>query len=783
MNIPRRMRELLWVEAVTVRGASMAMAHLSDFLRRLTRGLAKETLRDQSDRRLVEQALLGQDEAAFQTMLQRHGAMVYRVCWRVLQHSQDTEDAFQATFLVLARKLPTLRRHDSLASWLHGVAYRVALKARARAALRRRHEQQTPLVHVLPPDDVTWRELRSALDAELEQLPDEWRLPLILCYLEGQTQDEAAAQLGWSKSTLRRRLERARAALGRRLTRRGIVWPAALSALMVTDCVTSAPPAPALVTRVAEATAAVASGQTVAATADATVTALVEGALTLMVRRKLKAAATASLVLLGAVALGTVLILHYSGAAGALPGQAKEDTERPRAALPAKKKDEPRIGHQTFTVSGRGLDRDGKPVAEATMYLVSTNNSPARLLATTTTDAQGRYTFRDAQLPYSLEKNEQTWLSGTFQVFGKAPEHAYGWAGMKFLNIDPRYAAQKERAGPNSYFPGDRIELDVPFAPRYKVEGQIVNEKGAPIAGVKLRIGSCDSIDPTGQQAHDNFREFRAIYQAVKIMPEQVTAVTDGKGRFAFPFVPADAFCWLLLEHPDYAGMALYTATTANPPAVYDEGHPVLRLPLQLTLQSVRTITVQVRSREGDQPVAGIRVFGYQKRATGTSADGTSDPTGKATLKLPPGKYQLVGDPPRESNYVRTRQELIVEPMPAEQAVILRQQLGCILILKALDADTGKGVARVTFWQAFDEGVRQGRRSVQSSTVWVDNPVTNDKGELRAVVQPGTGRYGVGFGPLPEGYAWDDRDITEGRELELPAGKTVTATFPLRKQR
>jgi DNA-directed RNA polymerase specialized sigma24 family protein len=99
----------------------MATANLGDFFRRLTRGMAAETLADHSDQQLVERALAEVDEAPFQAIVHRHGPMVYRVCWRVLQHPQDAEDAFQVTFLILAQKLRTVRKHASLASWLHGV--------------------------------------------------------------------------------------------------------------------------------------------------------------------------------------------------------------------------------------------------------------------------------------------------------------------------------------------------------------------------------------------------------------------------------------------------------------------------------------------------------------------------------------------------------------------------------------------------------------------------------------------------------------------------------------
>src|SRR2546423_9631330 len=118
----------------------MATASMSTFLRRHTRGMVEETLRDESDRQLVERLLAGRDEAAFEAIVRRHGPMVYRVCWRVLQQEQDAEDAFQATFLILAQQLRTLRRRTSLASWLHGIGHRVALKARAQGANRHRHD-------------------------------------------------------------------------------------------------------------------------------------------------------------------------------------------------------------------------------------------------------------------------------------------------------------------------------------------------------------------------------------------------------------------------------------------------------------------------------------------------------------------------------------------------------------------------------------------------------------------------------------------------------------------
>jgi RNA polymerase sigma factor (sigma-70 family) len=252
----------------------MTAANLSDFLHRLTRGMSAGALAEQSDRQLVEQFLAAPGEAAFEAIVRRHGPMVYRVCWRVLRHEHDVEDAFQATFLVLARQCHTVRKRDSLASWLHGVAHRVALKARARAAARRRHERRTPPAG--PPDAATWGEVRTVLDAEIAALPQKWRLPVVLCYLEGHTQEEAADQLGWGKNTLRRRLEEARAALGRRLDRRG-VWPAAVASTLLSDCVAPAALPPRLVSSTVEAVARPAAATTAV---SAEVAALAEGVLT-----------------------------------------------------------------------------------------------------------------------------------------------------------------------------------------------------------------------------------------------------------------------------------------------------------------------------------------------------------------------------------------------------------------------------------------------------------------------------------------------------------------------
>jgi RNA polymerase sigma factor (sigma-70 family) len=186
----------------------------------------------------------GQDPDAFELLVRRHGPMVEGVCRRILGNQHDAEDAFQAAFLVLARKAAALRHPDRLANWLYGVAYRVARKARQKAALRDRRDR---LVEALPSSasllDFEWQELKSALDDELNLLPEKYRAPLVLCYLCGKTNIEAAELLGWPGGSISTRLARARDALRRRLNRRGLSLSAGLLALLLTNhALAAAPP-------------------------------------------------------------------------------------------------------------------------------------------------------------------------------------------------------------------------------------------------------------------------------------------------------------------------------------------------------------------------------------------------------------------------------------------------------------------------------------------------------------------------------------------------------------
>jgi C-terminal peptidase prc len=198
-----------------------------------------------SDRELVERYAVSGDEPAFATLVERHGPLVWGVCRRLLRQAEDAEDVFQATFLVLARKAGTVRWRATLHGWLYEVASRLAAEARAKATRRRRHEALAAArVPVSACADDAARELGAVLDEELLRLPDRLREPLLLCYLDGHTSDQAARRLGWSLRTLERRLTRGRELLRARLTGRGF----SLSAVLLAPALQEGARLPALLT-------------------------------------------------------------------------------------------------------------------------------------------------------------------------------------------------------------------------------------------------------------------------------------------------------------------------------------------------------------------------------------------------------------------------------------------------------------------------------------------------------------------------------------------------------
>jgi RNA polymerase sigma factor (sigma-70 family) len=251
---------------------------------------------------LLNRYVRHRDEAAFEALVRRHGPMVLGVCRRVLHNYHDAEDAFQATFLVLVRKAASLGSPNKLGNWLYGVAYRTALEART-AADKRRAKEATVVARTEAREDI-WADLRPVLDQELERLPEKYRVPLVLCDLEGQTRKEVACQLGLPEGTVASRLARSRSLLAKRLVRRGSVLTVGSLETLFSESVALACVPTTLVSSTIKTVGLFAAGQGGAAGAvSAQVAALTQGVLKAMFLTKIKFA-TAVLLAAGFLAAG-----------------------------------------------------------------------------------------------------------------------------------------------------------------------------------------------------------------------------------------------------------------------------------------------------------------------------------------------------------------------------------------------------------------------------------------------------------------------------------------------
>ncbi|MFI5454711.1 MAG: RNA polymerase sigma factor [Isosphaerales bacterium] len=297
-------------------------------LKQLDRLFNQGTVTGLTEGKLLERFVEGRDEAAFAALVSLHGPMVLGVCRRILRDENDVEDAFQATFLVLVRRAGAIRRGDLVSRWLHGVAHRVAVRARAQAARRHLHERTGLEIDEIDAGpsagEESRHELRWTLDEELARLPASLRSPVVLCYLEGLTHDEAARCLRCPVGTVRSRLARARDLLRKRLARQGLMTDgSALSAVLSREHVPLD-----LIDSTIRASLEFATKQAAAAgAASSTAAALARGVLHAMMMSKIKilgAAAVAGMLALGGA---QTLARQFGGTGGKGP---------PQTALPAK---------------------------------------------------------------------------------------------------------------------------------------------------------------------------------------------------------------------------------------------------------------------------------------------------------------------------------------------------------------------------------------------------------------------------------------------------------------
>jgi RNA polymerase sigma factor (sigma-70 family) len=625
-----------------------------------------------SDRDLLRSFAETGDQSAFGTLFRRHAGMVLGVCRRVLPGEQDAEDACQATFLVLSRKAKSGRWQPSVANWLYLTARRVARNARMTAARRARREKSVAVPDsVQPVDRMTGRELLAALDEELDRLPPRYREPLVLCYLEGLTRDEAATRLGVLPGTLKSLLERGRKRLGDALTKRGCALGAGLLVLAATS------PAGASPLRLAEGILASATGSPPAAVAK-----LAEG---VAMNGLPKKTGMAALVLLaaGVVNLGVVAL---SSSATNSP------TERP----PAPEAQAPEIASMVGETreakfSGRVVGPDGKPVAGARLFIPYPDRPAVdgvEELATTASDGTFRCTVKH---PDSRPADFRT-------LFVRAPGFAFEWASLDDL-----------RSGKPVTFhlvPDDVV-----------VHGRVVDLEGTPVPGARVTTFIIQST-ASGKMDAETVRKpsapLRSLYLARKGayfpacagMPVAVTA--DLEGRFEIKGVGRGRILNLCVEGnrvettgarvvtlPGFVPKPVSPAPGAKFGVMSSSAVPDPYGPeFTHVARPDAVIKGVVTDAATGKPIAGIVVRSRAERATWEPVSTRTDTDGRYRLN---GVAKAAGRlvtlwPDATSPYLPASQAVRDVPGLAEATVDVRLTRGVIVNGRITDKVTGRPV-------------------------------------------------------------------------------------------
>jgi RNA polymerase sigma factor (sigma-70 family) len=620
----------------------MATAQLDTLVRHIKGLAAGHTGQHRTDRQLLDDFSARRDESAFAGLVARHGALVLRVCRRVLRHEQDAEDAFQAAFLVLARNAESVRQREAVASWLYGVAYRTAMDVKRKAAQRRIHEARlrgrTPPAAPSP----TWDDVQAVLDEEVQRLPESFRSAFVLCVLDGKTVPAAAAELGVKDGTLSWRLARARQQLRRRLARRGIELAAVLAALSVAHGVSKA------VVPAALARATVGFGLSVAAGGPAAaipthIAALAAGVTRAMFLTKTKIA-TAVLIAASLLIAGGAL-MHQTLAAG---------EEAPLAAARPSEPPAPKADADAAAAyGGRVLDPEGKPVLGAKLHLVATlwyRPNPVHVQATS--GAGGA--FRLALAPEDARRLADESSGGTTAVVATAEGYGLAfYAGGGFVG--------------GSFAPVADLTLrlakdDVP------VRGRVLDLQGKPLAGVTVRVQQLNApkagdLTPwlTALQANKQdaypiaarFLEGVRLGETPAIFPP---VVTDAEGRFEIKGVGRERVVELALEGPTIAREHLSVYTRPGKPihaagfAYNPDGFRLTYYGANFdhTAAPTRPIVGIVRDKDTGKPLAGVTV--QSDRFAGTNTNGDSS---VRTVTDKDGRYQLVGMPKAAGNIIK----------------------------------------------------------------------------------------------------------------------------------
>jgi RNA polymerase sigma factor (sigma-70 family) len=722
----------------------MSTTQAGVILRHLRTFVATEQPGSPTDRQLLEQFATRREEGAFEALLRRHAPLVLGVCRRVLRQEQDAEDAFQATFLVLARKAQEVGRRGSVAGWLHRVAYHAAIRARARTASREQHERQAPPRQ--PTDllgEVTGRELFAMLDEELQQLSEVRRAPLVLCYLQGHTCDEAARQLGCSLRTLKRRLDQARQCLRARLARRGLALPAAILALGLTCGAKAAVPAGWVAAAVRAATGA-GSGATAAG-------AIAEAVLRGMSPTPLRW--VAALLVLGTLIFGTGVLARHAQAQR--PDAEEPPLPAPAAAappltLPAAPSKEVADAKKA-AITGRVVDADGKPVAGARVA------------------GYGGLEFGSLSVEYQAKSlgEVKTDADGCFRL--AVPETP----GGRFRHIELLSAAKGHGAAWSRATVGNESEVELRLPPEEAVVGRLIDLQGQPLAKAQLRPRRVLSAEPPrgpklaapkeGDAAASDMRHLLALQRRSQsfefwkdspikdfsLWPKPVT--TDAEGRFRVTGFGRGQEVDLFVEDDRVAAQEI----------IVTAGHKAR----DFSLVPPHKVSGRLVAADTDKAIAGVSVWvtSFHDRL-GYGVDVRTDADGRYTANAYPGEsYLVTAYPPRGEPYLVAFRQADWPKGAVKQEVDLKLPRGAVVRGKVVEAGTGKALVSATL--AFvpqSEGNPERPRGILSGQE--HKYFSRADGTFEMVVPPGRGHLIV-TGPSPE-YTY--RTVSEA---ELLAGK------------
>jgi RNA polymerase sigma factor (sigma-70 family) len=690
-----------------------------------------------SDRQLLERFNARRDavgEAAFAAIVGRHGPMVLGLCHQLLDDRHLAEDAFQAVFLVLARRAHSLRDPDLLGNWLYGVALRTSRCARIRLDRRRRAEEiGTPMRRDpgAPPADeaVAAREQAEALHVEIERLPAAFRLPVVLCYLEGLTVHEAARRLRCSHGTVRSRMARAREKLRRALTRRGVVLSGTAIAAALETRSASASVSSLLCDSTARAAIRFAAGPAVGEALAASTAALAQEVLRSMLIHKLRLLAPTVLIL-GALATGAGMLAR---------SLASEDPPARTPAGPpptsvAARPDVAAAGR--MIVTGRVLDPDGKPVPGATvmvhaalMRLAGDDVYNARVpsvISQARGDGSGHFRM-DATRTTSTQHH----LVGAIAI---APGYGAGW-----VEFDPD---------------ADQPVADITLRPEQVIEGRLFDLSGQPVRGAEVSVQTMGRVVPAQPGSllpestkGPSFSPYRS--NDLPAWPRPV--VSDDEGRFTLRGVGRGLRVVLGIREPRFAPTMSTLDTDPTSPSKS----------VTIALEPARIIAGRITDAETGRPIAGARflVLSY-KDGAGYLNLFEADDLGRFRMNpLSADRYQITASSPPGQPYLDAETGDLNWPKGAvEHRVDLVMHRGVVIRGRVVEEGTGRPIAgaRVSF-----EGRRRRDETTGASNARV---ATAPDGSFQLAVVPAPGQLVV-LGPSDD-YVYrpiDARMIREGR--------------------